>query len=134
MSSSRCCWLFVFLICLASESRSQLFDENYPSLEDYRSLGISGAVQDFGPAGGNTLSDSAKIHINTPMWLAEYRQMGVRVAFGYSSYKFNNDIRSEISLAAESMTDISFTAASERSNFFLPVVFSTNFVRSKRCI
>lgn len=130
MSVARCCWLFVFLICSANESRCQLFDENYPSLEDYRSLGISAAVQDFGPAGGNTLSDSAKIHINTPLWLAEYRQMGVRIAFGYSSYKFNNDSRSEISLAAESITDISFTAASEHNNFFLPVVFSTNFVQA----
>ena len=134
MSSAKYCWLFVFLLCIADESRCQLFEENYSSLEDYRSLGISTAVQDFGPAGGNTLSDSAKIHIHTPMWLAEYRQMGVRIAFGYSSYKFNNDSRSEISLAAESITDISFTAASERNNFFLPVIFSTNFVRGQRCI
>ena len=130
MTGARCYCLFVFLICIANESRGQLFEENYPSLEDYRTLGISTAVQDFEPTGGNTLPDSAKIHIKTPMWLAEYRQMGVRVAFGYSSYKFNNDSRSEISLAAESITDISFTAASERSNFFLPVVFSTNFVQA----
>jgi len=45
MSVARCCWLFVFLICSANESRCQLFDENYPSLEDYRSLGISAAFR-----------------------------------------------------------------------------------------
>jgi hypothetical protein len=130
MTGARCCCLFVFLICFANESRCQLFDEYYPSLADYRTLGISTAIQNFAPAGGNTLPDSAKIHIKTPLWLAEYRQLGLRVAFGYSSYMFDNESRSEVYLAAESITDIALTAASERSNFFLPVVFSTNFVQA----
>ena len=130
MSGARLSWLFVFLICIANESRCQLFEESYPSLDDYRTLGISPTIQNFEPAGGNTLPDSAKIHIKTPMWLAEYRQMGVRIAFGYSSYTFNNESRSEISMAAESITDISFTAVSDRGNFFLPVVISTNFVQA----
>ncbi len=125
-------WLFLFasLIGITAESRCQLFDENFPSLDDYRSLGVSTAVQDFGPSGGNTLPDSAKIHIATPLWMAEYRQMGLRVAFGYSSYEFDNEDRSEVYLAAESMTDISLTAGPDRGNFFLPIVISTNFVEA----
>ncbi len=130
MTVSRCCFIFLFLVCSSKESRSQLFEENYPSLEDFRSFGINTSVQDFEPAGGNTLSDSAKIHVKSPLWSAEYRQLGLRIAFGYSSYRFNTDSRSEISLAAESITDISLTASSDRGNLFLPVVFSTNFVEA----
>jgi len=130
MTSARCCLVFFVLIAVTTESRCQLFDENYPSLEDYRSVGVSGVIQNFRPSGGNTLPDSARIHINTPAWLAEYRQMGLRVAFGYSTYTFNNDSRSEISLAAESVTDISFTGSADRGMFFLPVVFSTSFLEA----
>ena len=85
MIVARWCFPFALLVCLTNESRGQLFDESYPSLDDFRSLGISTAVQNFGASGGNTLPDSSRIRINTPLWLAEYRQMGLRLAFGYSS-------------------------------------------------
>ncbi|MGA7161505.1 MAG: hypothetical protein WBZ48_10920 [Bacteroidota bacterium] len=130
MIRSRLCFLFIAIISIAAEARCQLFEQDYPSLDEFRSLGISTTVQNFEPSGGNTLADSAKIRIKTPLWLAEYRQMGLRVAFGYSSYKFNNNSRSEISLAAESMTDIALTTGSRRGNFFLPIVISTNFVEA----
>jgi|GEM_PF-1640065 len=130
MTAAKCCLLFVFLISITTELHGQLFDVNYPSLEDYRSVGVSAVTQNFRPSGGNTLPDSARIHIKTPAWLAEYRQMGLRVAFGYSTYRFNNDSRSEISLAAESVTDISFSSSSDRGNFFLPVVFSTSYLEA----
>jgi len=87
-------------------------------------------VQSFQPRAENTLADSGKIHVTSPLWLAEYRQLGLRIALGFSSYKFNNDSRTEFTIAAESMTDISLSGSSERGNFFLPIVFSTNFVQA----
>ena len=120
----------LLLVSFAQESRSQLFDETEPSLGDFRSLGVSGAVQSFQPRAENTLADSGKIHVTSPLWLAEYRQLGLRIALGFSSYKFNNDSRTEFTIAAESMTDISLSGSSERGNFFLPIVFSTNFVQA----
>ena len=109
---------------------SQFFDENYPSLSDYRSAGLSGVVQDFAPRNGNTQPDSAKIHFTTPLAAAEYRQMGLRVALGYSSYKFNGDGRSEINFSAESITDIAFVRDREGGNFFLPIILSTSFIQA----
>ena len=122
--------LILTFLCYSQRGFGQFFEENYPSIADFRSLGFSGAVQDFGPRSGNTQSDSGKISFKTPLWLAEYRQLGLRVAFGYSSYKYNGDSRSEITLSAESVTDISFVGERERGNFFLPVIFSTSFVQA----
>jgi len=128
---SRRSWLWcVVLLLMTGKSYGQLFDESYPSLDDYRSVGLGASAQNFYAAGGNTLSDSARIRITNPLWSVEYRQMGLRVAFGYSPYKFNNENRSEISLAAESITDIGIASASDHANFFLPIVFSTNFVQA----
>ena len=56
--------------------------------------------------------------------------MGFRIALGFSSYKFNNDTRSEFTIAAESSTDIPLGGGPERGNFFLPIVFSTNYVQA----
>ncbi len=130
MTGPRCFILVMLFISATAELRSQLFEEEYPPLEDYRTIGFGLAAQNFTPSGGNTLPDSARIRIATPVWLAEYRQMGLRVSFGYSSYKFDNDRRSELSFAAESITNISFRASSERGEFYLPVVFSTSFIEA----
>ena len=130
MNVVRTAVIMLLLVSFAQESRSQLFDETEPSLGDFRSLGVSGAVQSFQPRAENTLADSGKIHVTSPLWLAEYRQLGLRIALGFSSYKFNNDSRTEFTIAAESMTDISLSGSSERGNFFLPIVFSTNFVQA----
>jgi len=107
-----------------------MFDETEPPLDDFRSLGVSGALQSFEPRSGNSLADSAKIRFKTPLWMAEYRQSGLRIAIGFSSYKFDNDSRSEFTLAAETVTDLPLLTGSSGANFFLPVVFSTNFVQA----
>ena len=130
MNVVRTAVVMLLLVSFAQECRSQLFDESEPSLGDFRSLGVSGSLQSFQPRAGNTLADSGKIHVTSPLWLAEYRQLGLRIALGFSSYKFNNDSRTEFTIAAESMTDISLSGSSERGNFFLPIVFSTNFVQA----
>ncbi len=117
-------------LCYAQEARCQLFDEAEPSLGDYRSAGLSGSLQSFRPRAGNSEADSGKIRFGTPLWLAEYRQLGFRIALGFSSYKFNNDTRSEFTIAAESSTDIPLGGGPERGNFFLPIVFSTNYVQA----
>jgi hypothetical protein len=108
----------------------QFFDESSHSLIDFRSIGAAAAAQEFKPRGGNTQPDSSRISFNTPLFLAEYRQMGLRVAFGYSSFRFNDDTRSAISLSAESVTDISFVRDRDGGNFFLPLILSTSFVQA----
>ena len=118
------------LLSFAQEAQGQLFDEAEPSLGDYRSAGVSGLAQSFRPRAGNTEADSGKIRIATPLWLAEYRQLGFRIDLGFSSYKFNNDARNEFTIAAESSTDISLGGGPEIGNFFLPIVFSTNYVQA----
>jgi hypothetical protein len=118
------------LLCFGQEARCQLFDEAEPSLGDFRSVGISGSLQSFRPRDGNSEADSGKIRIGTPLWLAEYRQLGFRLALGFSSYKFNTDNRTEFTITAESTTDISLGGGPDQGNFFLPVVFSTNYVQA----
>ena len=130
MNLARICILFFLFITLPGVTKGQLFDESYPSLGDYRSLGVSGTLQSFRPRAENAEPDSAKIRISNPLLLAEYRQLGLRVALGYSSYKFNNDSRTEFMIAVESTTDISITRSSEGGNIFLPIIFSTNFVQA----
>ena len=118
------------LVCVTGEMQAQLFDEGEPSLGDYRSLGIGACAQSFRPLPGNPEADSGKIRIRTPLWLAEFRQMGLRIALGFSSYTFDNTSRSELTIGAESITDISLAGNPERSNFFLPIIFSTNYVQA----
>ena len=130
MKLARLFLLVLLFIGIPDVLKSQLFDESYPSLGEYRSIGVSGTLQSFRTRSSNPLSDSASIHITSPLWLAEYRQLGLRVALGYSSYKFLNDSRTEFTLAAESTTDISITKNSEGGNVFLPIIFSTNFVQA----
>ena len=91
---------------------------------------ISGVAQDFSPRSGNAQPDSAKIHFTAPLFAAEYRQMGLRVALGYSSYKFNSNARSEISFSAESITDVALVRDRDGGNFFLPVILSTSFIQA----
>ncbi len=123
-------FLVVILLLITEKMQGQFFDETYASLSDFRSLGVGAAYQDFQPRAGNTQADSAKIRFRAPLWSAEYRQMDIRVALGYSSYKFNNDSRSEINFSAESVTDISFSRDRGQGSFFLPVIFSTSFVQA----
>ena len=130
MNSIRFSFLLLLTLIMADEALCQFFDESYPSLIDFRSIGAGVAAQEFKPRGGNTQPDSSRISFNTPLFLAEYRQMGLRVAFGYSSFKFNNDTRSEITLSAESVTDISFVRDRDGGNFFLPLILSTSFVQA----
>ena len=119
----------LLLICFTEKTRCQLFDDAEPSLGDYRSAGISGSLQSFQPRSGNSQAHPQRF-IGAPLWLAEYRQLGFRLALGFSSYKFNNDSRSEFTIAAESITDISLGGGVERGNFFFPDVFSTNYVQA----
>ena len=107
-----------------------MFDEEEPSLSDYRSVGVSAFAQSFRPLSGNSEPDSGQIRFKTPLWLAEFRQMGLRIALGFSTYNFNNSSRTELTIAAESITDISLIGNPARSNLFLPVVFSTNYVQA----
>jgi len=107
-----------------------MFDEEEPSLSDYRSIGVSACAQSFKPLSGNSEPDSGRIRFKSPLWLAEFRQMGLRIAIGFSSYNFNNSSRTEFVIAAESITDISLVGNPARSNFFLPIVFSTNYVQA----
>jgi hypothetical protein len=130
MNCIRSTYFILLTLIIADEALCQFFDESYPSIIDFRSIGASAAAQEFKPRGSNTQPDSSRISFNTPLFLAEYRQMGLRVAFGYSSFKFNNDTRSEISLSAESVTDISFVRDRDGGNFFLPLILSTSFVQA----
>lgn len=121
----------MFILVSTGQAWGQFFDESYPSLGDFRSVGLSGAAQDFSPRSGNAQPDSAKIHFTSPLFAAEYRQLGLRVALGYSSYKFNNNARSEISFSAESVTDVAFVRDREGGNFFLPIILSTSFIEAE---
>ena len=56
--------------------------------------------------------------------------MGLRVALGYSSYKFNNSARSEINFSAESIMEVAFVNERDGGNFFLPVILSTSFIQA----
>jgi hypothetical protein len=120
----------MLIFVTTSQVWCQFFEENYPSLSDFRSVGLSGVAQDFSPRSANAQPDSAKIHFTAPLFSAEYRQMGLRVALGYSSYKFNNNARSEISFSAESITDVSLVRDRDGGNFFLPVILSTSFIQA----
>jgi hypothetical protein len=120
----------MLILANTGQAWCQFFDENYPSLSDFRSVGLSGVAQDFSPRSGNAQPDSAKIHFTAPLFAAEYRQMGLRVALGYSSYQFNNNARSEISFSAESITDVAFARNRDGGNFFLPIIFSTSFIQA----
>ncbi len=130
MNCIRLSYFLLLTLIIADEALCQFFDEGFPSLIDFRSIGAGAAAQEFKPRGSNTLPDSSRISFKTPLFLLEYRQMGVRVAFGYSSFRFNNDTRSEISLSAESITDISFVRERDGGNFFLPLILSTSFVQA----
>lgn len=130
MNFVRFLFFFILTLIITSQAWCQFFEENYPSLSDFRSAGLSGAVQDFSPRSGNAQPESAKIHFTAPLFAVEYRQMGLRVALGYSSYKFNNNARSEINFSAESITDISFVRDRDGSNFFLPIILSTSFIQA----
>ena len=130
MKSIRCfCFLLLFA-ATPSQGWCQFFEEGYPSLADFRSVGLSGVAQDFSPRSSNTQPDSGKIHFTAPLYAAEYRQMGLRVALGYSSYKFNNSARSEINFSAESITEVSFVRDRDGGNFFLPIILSTSFIQA----
>lgn len=120
----------MFILVSTGQAWGQFFDESYPSLGDFRAVGLSGVAQDFSPRSGNAQPDSAKIHFTSPLFAAEYRQLGLRVALGYSSYKFNNNARSEISFSAESVTDVAFVRDREGGNFFLPIILSTSFIEA----
>jgi hypothetical protein len=130
MNSIRCLYFLMLILVTTSQAWCQFFEENYPSLSDFRSVGLSGVAQDFSPRSGNAQPDSAKIHFTAPLFAAEYRQMGLRVALGYSSYKFNSNARSEISFSAESITDVALVRDRDGGNFFLPVILSTSFIQA----
>ena len=130
MNSIRCLYFLMLILVTTSRVWCQFFEENYPSLSDFRSVGLSGVTQDFSPRSGNAQPDSAKIHFTAPLFAAEYRQMGLRVALGYSSYKFNSNARSEISFSAESITDVALVRDRDGGNFFLPVILSTSFIQA----
>lgn len=130
MNFVRFLFFFILTLIITSQAWCQFFEENYPSLSDFRSAGLSGAAQDFSPRSGNAQPESAKIHFTAPLFAVEYRQMGLRVALGYSSYKFNNNARSEINFSAESITDIAFVRDRDGSNFFLPIILSTSFIQA----
>lgn len=127
----RCLWLLLLSCSTVNVAVSQLFDERPVSLSDYRSLGAGVAVQDFRPRPNNAQPESSRIAFDAPLFLSEYRQMGLRVAFGYSSYSFFGGTRSEIALSAESISDISVVKDREPGNFFLPVILSTSLVRAE---
>jgi hypothetical protein len=121
----------IVLVCvLRSFLYSQEFGFGYPDLEDYRSLGVGVAAQQFKPASGNSLADSSRIHFNTPLYLAEYRQLGLRIAFGYEPYILRGEEHTALSLEAESAYDIRITGGMYRNGVFLPVIVSTNFVEA----
>ncbi len=130
MNIIRCSCILILILVNTSRARCQFFEEDYPSLGDFRSVGLSGVAQDFSPRSGNAQPDSAKIHFTAPLFAAEYRQLGLRVALGYSSYKFNNDARSEISFSAESIMDVAFVRDRDGGNFFLPIILSTSFIQA----
>ena len=130
MNYIRRLYFLMLILVTTSQVWCQFFEENYPSLSDFRSVGLSGVTQDFSPRSGNAQPDSAKIHFTAPLFAAEYRQMGLRVALGYSSYKFNSNARSEISFSAESITDVALVRDRDGGNFFLPVILSTSFIQA----
>lgn len=130
MNFIRCLCFLMLILVYTSQAWCQFFEENYLSLGDFRSVGLSGVAQHFSPRNGNAQPDSAKIHFTAPLFAAEYRQMGLRVALGYSSYKFNNDARSEISFSAESIMEVAFVRDRDGGNFFLPVILSTSFIQA----
>ncbi len=130
MNYIRRLYFLMLILVTTSQVWCQFFEENYPSVSDFRSVGLSGVAQDFSPRSGNAQPDSAKIHFTAPLFAAEYRQMGLRVALGYSSYKFNSNARSEISFSAESITDVALVRDRDGGNFFLPVILSTSFIQA----
>jgi hypothetical protein len=122
--------IFIGLLVLSLQVRAQEFGDAALDLMDYRALGGGVALQHFAPAAGNSLSDSGGIQFNAPEFHAEYRDIGTRIALGYTSYLLRGRSNSALSVEIESHRELSLLKVGRQNGIHLPVYVCTNYIRA----
>lgn len=124
----------IFLLVLMSLPLfAQDFGYEYAMMSEYRALGLSYHAQQFSPASGNPLPDSARIRFSSPMPMAEFRQSDGRLAIGYQTYKdIRGASREAFTVSAATTSDLPlFPSAKSKGNWFIPFTVRAGYMRAQ---
>lgn len=123
--------IFLLYLLIFLQLHAQDFGYERTSVNDFRSVGASFLLQEFSARRTSTLPDTLQIQFSTPLPCIEYRQMNLSAALGYQTYQLQGKQRSALSVSLQQSNDFLLSGDSHSSALYLPIMFSTNFVRAE---